>query len=88
MYQYPGSKKDNYASKPRQENLSISVCNTEFVVLDVSLFVKRLGLGLGLGTWDFGPGTWDLGLGTWDLGIESRTKNRESRIETTPSPRR
>ena len=26
---------------------------------------KRLGLGLGTGTWDLGPGTWDLGPRTW-----------------------
>ena len=32
--------------------------------------VKRLGLGLG----------------TWDLGPGNRIENRESRIETTPSP--
>ena len=47
----------------------------------INYIVKRLGLGLGTGTWDLGPGTWDLGPfpWTWDLGIESR-------IETTPSP--
>ena len=62
-------------------------------ILTANLIVKRLGLGpgtwdLGPGTWDLGPGTWDLGPWTWDLGIESRIENRESRSETTPSPRR
>ena len=32
--------------------------------LNAYFFVKQLGLGLGLGTWDLGLGTWDLGLGT------------------------
>ena len=41
--------------------------------------IKRLGLGLGLRTWDLGlqPGTWELGTGNWELG----TGNWELGIE-------
>ena len=46
---------------------SLNVYDNNFTEI-YALIVKRLGLGLGLGTWDLGPGTWDLGPRTWDLG--------------------
>ena len=63
-------KEEHYTERIIVFELSFNAEHAESIIILIlfGFIVKRLGLGLGLGTWDLGPGTWDLGPGTWDLG--------------------